>query len=161
MKKLFLIILILNFFLICSCATILTGSADKLSFDSDPDGATILMDGIDIGKTPATISLKRPGFSDKEVMLKLKGYEDRRFILQKEFNVITILNFGNLLGWGIDIATGSIMKYSTKAYNMDLEQKAYNINELQKDELGRLIVPNDEGSVFVYDEEVGYKVLFE
>ena len=161
MKKLFLIILILNFFLICSCATILTGSTDKLSFDSDPDGATILMDGIDIGKTPATISLKRPGFSDKEVMLKLKGYEDRRFILQKEFNVITILNLGNLLGWGIDIATGSIMKYSTKAYNMDLEQKAYNINELQKDELGRLIVPNDEGSVFVYDEEVGYKVLFE
>ena len=94
-------------------------------------------------------------------MLKLKGYEDRRFILQKEFNVITILNLGNLLGWGIDIVTGSIMKYSTKAYNMDLEQKAYNINELQKDELGRLIVPDDEGSLFVYDEEVGYKILFE
>jgi hypothetical protein len=43
---------------------------------------------------------------------------------------------------------------------MDLEAKAYNIKELQKDTLGRLIVPNNENSFFVYDEEVGYKILF-
>ena len=34
------------------------------------------------------------------------------------------------------------------------------IKELQKDTLGRLIVPNNENSFFVYDEEVGYKILF-
>ena len=55
MKKIIILFTIVISVVINGCATILTGSTDKLSFDSDPDGATILMDGIDIGKTPATI----------------------------------------------------------------------------------------------------------
>ena len=161
MKKIIILFTIVISVVINGCATILTGSTDIISFDSDPEGAKILMDGIEIRKTPASITLKRPGFSDKEVILKLEGYEDRRFVLQKEFNVIAILNFAGWVGWIVDIGTGSFYKYSPKAYDMDLEPKAYNIDELQKDTLGRLIVPDDEGSLFVYDEEVGYKILFE
>ena len=161
MRKVIILFTIVISVVINGCATILTGSTDTISFDSDPEGAKIMMEGLEIGKTPASITLKRPGFSDKEVILKLEGYEDRRFILQKEFNAIAILNFAGWVGWIIDIATGSVFKYSRKAYDMDLEPKAYNINELQKDTLGRLIVPDDEGSLFVYDEEVGYKILFE
>ena len=53
------------------CATILTGSSDDLNFTSNPSGAKILLDGLEIGTTPATIEVKRSGFSDKEIILKL------------------------------------------------------------------------------------------
>ena len=84
-----------------------------------------------------------------------------RELLGSTFEDISIMNFAGWVGWIIDIGTGSVFKYSRKAYDMDLEPIAYNIDELQKDTLGRLIVPDDEGSLFVYDEEVGYKILFD
>ena len=76
--------------------------------------------------------------------MKLEGFEDRRFILQKEFNAIAILNFAGWVGWLVDIGTGSVFKYSRKDYALELEPKAYNIKELQKDTFGRLIVPDNE-----------------
>ena len=36
-----------------------------------------------------------------------------------------------------------------------------NIDELESDKFGRLIIPNEEESFFVYDESVGYKILFQ
>jgi hypothetical protein len=33
---------------------------------------------------------------------------------------VSILNFGNLLGWGIDIVTGAVFKYDRKAYDIEL-----------------------------------------
>ena len=160
MKNLIILSIVVISIFINGCATILTGSTDSVYFDSDPDGAKILIDGLKVGKTPTTLTLKRPGFSDKEVLMQLEGYEDRRFILQKEFNAIAILNFAGWVGWLVDIGTGSVFKYSRKDYALDLEPKAYNIKELQKDTFGRLIVPNNENSFFVYDEEIGYKILF-
>tara|TARA_Y100000816_G_scaffold163276_1_gene116846 strand:- start:51 stop:335 length:285 start_codon:yes stop_codon:yes gene_type:complete len=65
------------------CATILTSSTDIVYFDSGPESARILIDGLKVGKTPATLTLKRPGLSDKKVLMQLEGYEDRRFALQK------------------------------------------------------------------------------
>ena len=64
MKKIIILFTIVISVVINGCATILTGSTDIISFDSDPEGAKILMDGIEIGKTPASITIKRPGFSD-------------------------------------------------------------------------------------------------
>ena len=159
--KLFSLLLSSSAVFINGCATILTGSSDDLNFTSNPSGAKILLDGLEIGTTPATIEVKRSGFSDKEIILKLDGYEDRKFLLQKEFNAIAILNFAGFLGWIVDLGTGSVMKYSTKAYNLDLDPKGFNIDELETDTFGRLIIPNEESSFYVYDETIGYKILFQ
>ena len=53
------------------------------------------------------------------------------------------------------------MKYSDKSYNLDLDPKGFNIDELESDKFGRLVVPNEEGSFFVYDESAGIKILFQ
>ena len=147
--------------IINGCATIFTGDKDSINFTSNPSGAKIVMDGLDIGKTPATLEIKRSGFKDKEITLKLDGYEDRTFLLQKEFNAVAILNFAGILGWFVDFATGSVMKYSQLAYNVDLDPKAFNIDDLESDKFGRLILPTEEESFFVYDESVGFKILFQ
>ena len=149
-------------FVFTSCATILSGTSDEIRFDSDPEGASIMLDGLKLGKTPATVSIKRPGFGNKEITLKLDGYEDRTFMLQKEFNVMAICNLGGIPGWVIDILTGAVMKYSKKNYDLDLDPKAFNLNELEKDQLGRYIVPDIyKRSVIVYDEINDLKIHFQ
>ena len=145
-----------------SCATILSGTSDEIRFDSDPEGASIMLDGLKLGKTPATVTIKRPGFGNKEITLKLDGYEDRTFMLQKEFNTMAICNLAGWPGWVIDIITGSVMKYSKTNYDLDLDPKAFNLNELEKDQLGRYIVPDIyKRSVIVYDEINDLKIHFQ
>jgi len=50
--------------------------------------------------------------------------------LDKEFNLVSILNLGSLLGWGIDAISGSLMKYDRKAYDLTLSKN--NITSLIK-----------------------------
>ena len=149
-------------FIFTSCATILSGTSDDITFNSDPSGAAIMLDGLKVGKTPATVSIKRPGFGNKEITLKLDGYEDRTFMLQKGFNTMAICNLASWPGWIIDVVTGTIMKYSKTNYSVDLDPKAFNLNELEKDQLGRYIVPDVlNRSVLVYDEEMGVEIYFQ
>ena len=162
MKKVVLMMIVFTAFIFTSCATILSGTSDEINFTSDPKGADIMLDGLKVGKTPATVSIKRPGFGNKEITIKLDGYEDRTFMLQKQFNTMTICNLANWAGWIIDIITGSIMKYSKTNYDLDLDPKAFNLNELEKDQLGRYIVPDIyKRSVVVYDEINDLKIHFQ
>ncbi len=146
-----------------SCASLFTGTSDNITFNSEPKGARILIEGIDYGRTPATVSVKRPGLSDKQVTFQLEGYEDRVFTLQKEFNVVSILNLAGLLGWVVDIATGAVMKYNPRSYNMELrpEGTSYNIQDLPRDLQGSYIVPSEKNRVFVTDKQTGLMMVFE
>lgn len=147
--------------LLYSCATILSGTTDSVTINSIPEGATIIIDGIDYGKTPATIVLKRPGLNDKIVVLKLEGYEDRTFTLQKEFNTVAILNLGSIFGWAIDILTGSINKYNPVNYKFELKKSksSYNLEDLKRDSYGRINIPNED-IVKVIDERKNLVYIF-
>lgn len=146
--------------LLTGCATLFTGTSDDIYINSNPNGAEIMIGGLKVGKTPATITVKRPGFNDKEVVLKLDGYERRAFILKKSFNAVAILNLAGILGWAIDFATGSIYKYEPKSYEIDLEPLGFNIDDLPRDEFGRIEIPNENQPVIVVDSETGVKLLF-
>jgi hypothetical protein len=50
----------------------------------------------------------------------LDGYETRIITLDKELNVVSILNLGNLFGWGIDALSGAVMKYDRRSYDIKL-----------------------------------------
>ena len=102
-----------------SCATVFTGTKDRIAFNSTPSGAIIYIDGIEQCKTPCSLKVKR-SFDEKEVEIKLDGYETRFFELDKEFNVVSVLNLGNLLGWGIDVLSGAVFKYDKKSYDFTL-----------------------------------------
>jgi hypothetical protein len=146
-----------------ACATLFTGTRDTISFNSTPAGATILIDGIEMGKTPATILVKR-SLGDKLVTLKMPGYQDRTFALSKTFNVVSVLNLGSILGWGVDAATGAVFKYDRFSYEMELEQRTAMaaqlevdhvmlITELERNEAGDLIFVTEQGkSIAVIDQ---------
>jgi len=115
--------------LITSCATIFTGTKDRISFNTTPVGAIIYKDGVEQCKTPCSFKVKRE-LNDTDIEIKLDGYETRLITLDKEFNLVSILNLGSLLGWGIDAISGSLMKYDRKAYDLTLSKN--NITSLIK-----------------------------
>jgi hypothetical protein len=111
--------LLIALFLMTGCATIFTGTKDRIAFSSTPSGATIYKDGVEICTTPCNYRIKR-SINDTEVEFKLDGYETRLITLDKEFNLVSIINLGNLLGWGIDALSGAVMKYDRKSYDLKL-----------------------------------------
>jgi len=120
MKKSIFAISIISL-LMTSCATVFTGTKDKITFNSTPAGATIYKDGVEQCKTPCTILVKR-SLGNSEIEYKLDGYETRLITLDKEFNVVSVINLGNLLGWGIDALSGAVMKYDKKVYDITLSK---------------------------------------
>ena len=71
------------------------------------------------------VSLKK-GFTGQTVSLKLEGYETKMFQPTTDFNAVAVLNFIGLIGWGVDAATGAMMKYNPKVYEIQLEKKKSN-----------------------------------
>lgn len=121
MKNITATLLVANMLVMTSCATLFTGTKDTIRFNTEPQGATVYIDGVEQCKTPCTIELKRD-INDTNVEFKLDGYETRLITLSKEFNVVSVLNLGNLLGWGIDAISGAVMKYDRKAYDITLDK---------------------------------------
>lgn len=108
-------------FLSSGCATLFTGTKDTIYFDSDPRGATVYLDGIELCTTPCSYRIKR-SLLEKDFEVQLDGYETRIVTLDSEFNIISILNLGLLPGWLIDAATGAIMRYDRKSYHISLKK---------------------------------------
>jgi hypothetical protein len=119
MKKISFLIIILLLFS-SGCATLLTGTKDTISFNSTPQGAAVYKDGIELCTTPCRMPVKR-SINSSEIEFKLDGYESRYFTLDKEMNFVSVLNLGNLFGWAVDAATGSIVKYSRKSYDLTMK----------------------------------------
>ncbi|MCT4151313.1 PEGA domain-containing protein [Elizabethkingia anophelis] len=107
---------------VTSCATIFTGTSDSITVNTKPDGATVYDKGLEKCITPCTFKVGRT-LSEKTIEIKKEGYEPKTILLDRKFNAVSIINLFGLIGWGVDAATGSLMKYDTKGYNIDLKEK--------------------------------------
>ena len=124
MKRLssLLVTLVAFSILVSSCATIFTGTRDHISFESTPSGATVYLDGVELCKTPCSQEIKR-SLSKKSVEFRLDGYKTRFIVLDREFNLVSVLNLTSPFGWAIDMLTGSIYNYDRKHYYIQMEEK--------------------------------------
>jgi hypothetical protein len=104
------------------CATIFTGTSDPITFNSRPEGAKVQVNGMQVGRTPITVPLKR-SLSTPQVQISLDGYESQYVMLQSSFNGVAILDVFFWPGFIVDAATGSIMSYSIRNYDVELTQK--------------------------------------
>jgi hypothetical protein len=105
--------------LISSCATIFTGTKDNLYFKTDPPGASVKKDGLEICQTPCGVPVRR-SWGSTFVTMEKEGYKSNTVLLQKKFNGWSLLNLWNPFAWGIDAATASILKYDMKQYRVKL-----------------------------------------
>lgn len=93
-----------------SCATIISGSRQKVEINSEPTSAKVYINEIEVGNTPVQQNLKRN--QEYNLVLKLDGYETYETKLERKFNAWYIGNiaFGGLIGIIIDPITGAIHK---------------------------------------------------
>lgn len=107
-----------------SCATIITGTKDKITFNTTPEGAKVIHKGIEKCTTPCTAEIPR-SLSKQMVTFEKEGFISKEVKLTKTFNPVALVNIllGGVIGLGIDTATGSLTKYSPKEYKVELDQK--------------------------------------
>jgi hypothetical protein len=106
--------------IVSACATIMHGSSQELSVASTPTGATVLVDGMEAGKTPFVANLKR---KDKHVVrIEMPGYQPFEMPIVRATSgwVWGNLVFGALPGLAIDAITGGLYKLKPDEVNATL-----------------------------------------
>ena len=106
---------------LAGCATLFGGgSHQKLSFDSAPEGATVFMNGQQLGVTPLTVDVSR----EKGVAFSFKkeGFNTVAVVADTHLNpwFWGDVAAGSLLSTTIDTATDSSVKYSEDRYFVTL-----------------------------------------
>jgi hypothetical protein len=99
-------------------ATIFKGSNQTLTIDSSPQGAIVLIDGINKGVTPMTIALEKD--EAKNITIKKEGYTSRTMGIESRFDFITLLG-----GYSstTDLLNGNAWEYSPTNYYVELKKK--------------------------------------
>jgi hypothetical protein len=122
-----------SLFFINSCATIFSGTQERVNVKSEPPGAKVYLNGqYTARKTPCHIRVPRRIEGDKNIqkyVLKKEGYKEVRINDAASMNGTTLLNLliappGILVDW----ATGSIFKYNKRVYAV-LEKDEENLTE--------------------------------
>ena len=126
MKKSYLLFVVISTLALSSCASIFCGSKAKVTI-SDPEHTKSVNITTDCRRysnvyLPYKVKVKR-GFSPTKVRVESSGYKPAEVIVDKKFNGVSVLNLTNLLGWGIDAATGAMMKPDSKYYSVSMERK--------------------------------------
>ena len=101
------------------CATVIDGSNQLVTFNSSPNGAKIYANGMEIGTTPLTTSMKRS--KTTMILAKKNGYEDQQLALQTKLNNWFWGNF--LLGVyssTTDYVSDAMIEYSPNMYYITL-----------------------------------------
>ena len=126
------------FFVICvlsGCATMLAPDSDNITIKTNPEGANIYHGANLLGKTPLTYSFKRETFEQKKLDIRMEGYKNQELLLQKTiedkalYNFVFILTTMGVTSWGIDAATGNMIKYSPDSYLIDLEKEYHSLSQ--------------------------------
>lgn len=94
-----------------SCATIVSGSTQDVTFVSDPEGATVRVDGLPVGRTPLTVSLDTG--KSHTVELSKEGYETQYATLSRSVSggwIVADIFLTGCIGIVVDLVTGSIYK---------------------------------------------------
>ena len=103
-----------------SCATIISGTTQKINFASTPPAAGIFIDVLQVGITPKELELERK--REYHVMIKMDGYTTYETKLTKKFNAWYLANIplGGIIGLIVDPITGAMYKLTPKQIDAEL-----------------------------------------
>lgn len=112
MKKSLCLLIIAISLLFTSCATIMTGTDQKLSFNSNVPNAKVYIDGQYRGTTPIILSLKTKDSHD--IRIEAPGFAPYSNVIQKKVTgwVWGNILFGGIIGVGIDVITGGLYVFN-------------------------------------------------
>ena len=108
--------------LLSGCATIVSGTTQKLNVSSQPSGAEAKVDNTISAKTPAVFTLERR--SDHTIEISKEGYKSATIMIKRTFNGMATGNIllGGIIGAGVDAASGSMNKLVPERVDVILEE---------------------------------------
>lgn len=126
MKKLYPLIAAL---LLASCATIIHGTRQDVSFSSTPSGAKVLINGMDKGSTPVIVNLERK--NTYVVKIHLDGYTPYETNIIKKVDgwIAGNIIFGGLIGLVVDAASGGMYKLSPEQIASELRNSTVSVKD--------------------------------
>lgn len=132
---------------LAGCATLFGGgSHQKLTFDSAPEGATVFMNGQQLGVTPLAVDVPR----EKGVVFSFRkdGYNTASVVADTHLNpwFWGDVAAGSLLSTTVDTATNSSVKYSEDRYFVTLSAVGTGTEAAaRRDQVSSYIVTNYAG----------------
>ena len=90
-----------------ACASVISGTRQKISVQSTPPGANVQVDGRPTGQTPLVTKVKRN--KRHEILITKEGYLPDSRSTGKAFNYVLLGNIlvGGLIGMTIDLVDGA------------------------------------------------------
>jgi hypothetical protein len=115
---------LLTFALTGGCASIVNGTTQVVTIDSNVRGAEVAVDGQFVGRTPYTGPIKRG--SSTVVRVSTQGYQAKMITLNTEVEPIFWGNIilGGFFGSTTDAGTGAMYKYAPATYELALTSLA-------------------------------------
>ena len=113
MRRIFLFAICISIvFSLVSCATVFSGSTSDVSILSDPAGASVSVDGIEVAYTPVTLPLSKK--SSHTIALSADGYNSEYFIISSNAGAgwIVLDLLAGAVPLIVDAATGNWNKLS-------------------------------------------------
>jgi len=108
------------FFFIQGCASLMQGSTQMIAVGSTPSGVTVIVDGFQRLKTPATLDLPRNESHRLEIVLE--GYLPEIVEIRQVASNMIIGNIiaGGLIGFAVDHSTGAAYRLVPEVVQVSL-----------------------------------------
>jgi hypothetical protein len=94
------------------CATIVAGGPDRIPVHSNPPGAAVILDGVQVGVTPMEVTLDRTR-GGGNIRIEMAGFAPVTVQRTKSINGWFWASFclGGVIGMLIDYSTGNMNKF--------------------------------------------------
>jgi hypothetical protein len=114
LKALIMLVAIVNF---AACATLFKGTSQEVNFNSNPQKARVIVNGVDMGETPLVLKLESK--KTYAIEFRVEGYKPKTYTISNHIGPgwVILDVFAGLLGVIIDAATGAW--YSLDQSNVD------------------------------------------
>ena len=123
MKKIIALLLLPILLLYAGCATVTTGTTQRVPVTTNPSGATVDVNTGYHGTTPCSFDLER----NKNHILDITkaGYKQTQVVLRKTVCGSTAGNLlvGGVIGVGVDAMSGAIFKLTPEEVHVELEKE--------------------------------------
>ena len=103
------------------CVALFKGRGDDVRFESDPPGASVSLDGEEIGHTPLTHWVHHGSHA---VSMKKDGYDPATGVLQSSFSGWFLLDFIGTIGILVDVGFGTVSTLDAGEVALRLTQTA-------------------------------------
>jgi len=137
---------------VTGCATILHGSKQQIGISSTPTGASISINGQNMGVTPTVVKLLRK--NTQAIKVEMIGYNPYEIILTRKVDgwIAGNIIFGGLIGLIIDAADGAMYKLSPEQVRAELRGNTVSLHNGANDAIliGVTLTPKADW------EKVGY-----